>query len=1320
MKARMLHATGRLFGVESGRVNFGREIFFHFPVDTAGTLLLTCSPVIDLFKQRPSFETPLLVWFYTMKTLRALLFLLPAAVFSGATAFATPYASCFSNNLDGTMSFYLNESGANVTIVYEDGSTNANFNGVSTGTNLTLGKYSFDLGTHTSYSISCYKLGSGFPSLISSHSFTPRGVAVNNHTNSPYFGRVYGDVSGGGIDVMNPDLTLTFGGARSAGVSWVGNGFSPYRLFVGDDDYLYVGDGSAGNAGAYRIDPNVTTNTVIFGPGESAGLATGTFGTVQSKPLIVGNPTNGPFTLLQIDGDYDLNGTPYNSLLVYSNLSLSSLPYTNPPTFIGPAIGVDFNSALLGGNSYPGLVVGPHGYVYCSTYRNNLSNPLIQIYDPANGYAQVWNSQENAPASGDWFLTTQAGITQGIIDCVVSEDGQWLVAPTIDNWFIITPLLPSGIPDTSKIFLSTPTSYTGNGRGIAMDIADNVYLSSSGIGAVQAWSLGFTTTAITQGNTNGATGFQLIEPSNVVSVVATTPVASQGGNNGTAGTAVPGVFTLTRVNAQNDYSSAFTVNYTLSGTASNGVYTVSPTGTPATTNSVTFQPGQQTATVTITPTTDNTPRLTTTVVLTLNGGAEYLASTPRVDTVYIQNTSAQEFGITPTTNSMYKALSNDYAFTTITRYGDTNVTLTIPGSAFSYTGTAVAGTDFTPIPDITFSPGEVTKIGQMFPLIDGQPPVDTNNPVYTGNKSGTVTLAAATGYTVLPADASSFVIVDNAYVPGPATILTDPLTSASDAANWNITFASGDPDDIQQANYKVQFGYDLSGEPESGLNGIGAPPSGASNALFITLDKNQPYAEGGVNAYLTNQVLRGNYAVRFSMNVIQGSSVYNVEGPIFGINHTGSVSNWFANNLIDTNNPQQAWASDGVWFWVDASPGGQASDYLAFTGAGPLPNAGWTEFATAASSTFANVFKNPTVYTAHNPNSPSASGVPANLSTYLASSILQDSDWADVEIKQVQNVVTMSINHTPIFTYSNTNVYTNGYLMLGWECPETGTQHDYNYTPESGAYYSDIKVVELSPEIVKQPANVGVPLGSSATFTAVADYGAPPYTNVWYFGTNAVFTNTSAASPDSAAYTIPSANFTDDGSYTVVVSDSSGSVTSSAATLTVVGGPEFTNTIPSITTNWHVNITIAAGTPTGTAPFSYQWFTNGVALANGGRIGGANTATLSITNLQPSDSAIYQVLATNIAGMASNGMTLTVIIPPAPTITGISLSGTNAILSVTNNDIYDTASSFILQSSTNVAGPYSNVTSVISNAAGGFEITVPLKGPTEFYRVEHK
>ena len=62
---------------------------------------------------------------------------------------ASPFASCITNNA-GTISFYLNEGGGNVTVVNGDGTTNATFNGVGTQA---AGSYSFPLvgGSYTIY-----------------------------------------------------------------------------------------------------------------------------------------------------------------------------------------------------------------------------------------------------------------------------------------------------------------------------------------------------------------------------------------------------------------------------------------------------------------------------------------------------------------------------------------------------------------------------------------------------------------------------------------------------------------------------------------------------------------------------------------------------------------------------------------------------------------------------------------------------------------------------------------------------------------------------------------------------------------------------------------------------------------------------------------------------------------------------------------------------------------------------------------------------------------------------------------------------------------
>ncbi|MFN7141064.1 MAG: immunoglobulin domain-containing protein, partial [Limisphaerales bacterium] len=69
-------------------------------------------------------------------------------------------------------------------------------------------------------------------------------------------------------------------------------------------------------------------------------------------------------------------------------------------------------------------------------------------------------------------------------------------------------------------------------------------------------------------------------------------------------------------------------------------------------------------------------------------------------------------------------------------------------------------------------------------------------------------------------------------------------------------------------------------------------------------------------------------------------------------------------------------------------------------------------------------------------------------------------------------------------------------------------------------------------------------------------------------------------------------------------------------------------------------------TATGQSP-DYYWFFNGTNLVNGGRISGANSATLNITNITGADAGGYYVLVSNRHGTAtSSTATLTVLFPP--------------------------------------------------------------------------
>src|SRR5256886_2251771 len=174
----------------------------------------------------------------------------------------------------------------------------------------------------------------------------------------------------------------------------------------------------------------------------------------------------------------------------------------------------------------------------------------------------------------------------------------------------------------------------------------------------------------------------------------------------------------------------------------------------------------------------------------------------------------------------------------------------------------------------------------------------------------------------------------------------------------------------------------------------------------------------------------------------------------------------------------------------------------------------------------------------------------------------------------------------------------------------------------------------VAPLITTQPASQTVTLGQTATFTVVAT-GTAPLSYQWRKSGTAI---SGATAP---TYTTPATTSADSGSqFTVVVSNTAGSVTSNAATLTVNASA----TAPSITTQ-PASQTLTVGqtatftvVATGTAPLSYQWQKNGTAIT------GATSATYTTPATTSADNgAQFVVVVSNVAGnVTSNAATLTV------------------------------------------------------------------------------
>src|ERR1700694_2405256 len=210
----------------------------------------------------------------------------------------------------------------------------------------------------------------------------------------------------------------------------------------------------------------------------------------------------------------------------------------------------------------------------------------------------------------------------------------------------------------------------------------------------------------------------------------------------------------------------------------------------------------------------------------------------------------------------------------------------------------------------------------------------------------------------------------------------------------------------------------------------------------------------------------------------------------------------------------------------------------------------------------------------------------------------------------------------------------------------------------SSNYWVDVvfkNAAAVAPSITAQPASQTVTAGQTATFSVTAT-GTAPLTYQWKKNNVAVGVNASS-------YTTPATTSTDNATqFTVTISNTAGSVTSNAASLTV-------NVPPSITAQ-PASQTVTAGqtatfsvTATGTAPLTYQWKKNNVAV-------GVNASSYTTPATTSTDNATqFTVTISNTAGsVTSNAASLTVNVPPSITAQPASqtvTAGQTATFSVT-------------------------------------------------------
>ena len=193
-------------------------------------------------------------------------------------------------------------------------------------------------------------------------------------------------------------------------------------------------------------------------------------------------------------------------------------------------------------------------------------------------------------------------------------------------------------------------------------------------------------------------------------------------------------------------------------------------------------------------------------------------------------------------------------------------------------------------------------------------------------------------------------------------------------------------------------------------------------------------------------------------------------------------------------------------------------------------------------------------------------------------------------------------------------------------------------------------VLSSAPLILSAPQSVTIVEGQTATFRVTAT-GAAPLAYLWK--RNGV----DIPGATTSSYTTPALSLGDSGTrYSVSVTNSLGTVTSSAATVTVtpaapviVSGPQSITIVEGQTATFAV-------TATGAAPLTYQWKRNGVDIP------GATVPSYTTPALSLGDSGTrYSVSVTNAVGSVTSPEATVTVASGGPASPPVSSGGGGAV-----------------------------------------------------------
>ncbi len=274
----------------------------------------------------------------------------------------------------------------------------------------------------------------------------------------------------------------------------------------------------------------------------------------------------------------------------------------------------------------------------------------------------------------------------------------------------------------------------------------------------------------------------------------------------------------------------------------------------------------------------------------------------------------------------------------------------------------------------------------------------------------------------------------------------------------------------------------------------------------------------------------------------------------------------------------------------------------------------------------------------------------------------------------------------------------------------SGDQFRCVVTNGAGSATSSAAVLTVSapvpPSIAGQPANQTVMVGSDALFSVSAS-GTSPVTFQWQrlpagggswsnLGDGGAYYGTTTTVLRIGAVTLGMSG----DQFRCVATNSAGSATSSAATLTV-NAP-----VPPVISDLPAAILLNLGdqllincVATGTAPITYQWYKDGAALP------GATGSTYSKSSVVASDAGLYTVKATNAGGSTtSTGVVVSIAGPSNAGVIAVAAANSTSFFIRSDGTLWGTGNNYAGQlgsgNTMDRATPLRIATGVVSVSAG--------------------